>query len=369
MTKKKIAHLQVLPIMSGVQKISLEIFRHLDRDKYDIYLICAPASIEYGGSLIEEAEKLGVYVITVPSLKRSIGWHDFATFKNLIRIFKKEQFDIIHTHSSKTGFLGRIAAKIAGCPYIIHTVHGIAFHKHQNIIKQLLFFKLELLSGLCTDKIVSVNQYYRRYFRGIFASKFMTIYNAIDYSKIDLKHDKKDGVVRVLFVGRLDKQKNPFGFIKAAEILLKENREMEFYLAGTGEYYDEIKEYLNRKKLQEKIHLLGWVEDINIWLSRCDIFCSSSIYEAFGLVFCEAGFAKLPTVAIAVEGVPEVVLHNKTGFLVPVNNEEKMAQRIAQLADNESLRLEFGEAAHKWVTEKFKYENFIQQYLRLYEQL
>lgn len=357
----------MLPILSGVQKITLQIFQGLDLDRYDPYLVCAPPTEEYGGSLITEVEKIGVKVITVKSLKRKIGLHDISTFKELLNIFKNNRFDIIHTHSSKTGLLGRFAAKITGCPKIIHTMHGISFHRHQNIFLRLFYYKLEILAGFVTDKLVSVNKYYLHYFDWIFKNKLETIYNAMDYTELKSKEKRDDDRVKLVFVGRLDRQKNPFCFIKAVELALDKNNNIEVCIAGKGEYFNQIKEYLEKKKLTTTIKLLGWVDDIPQLLATSDILCSSSIYEAFGLVFCEAAFTGLPVIATAVEGVPEVVIHNKTGFLVPCNNEKEMSKRILQLASNKALRTTMGNDAKEWVQKKFDLKSFHASYKRLYE--
>lgn len=121
--KIKIVHVQLLPLLSGVQRVSLQEFLLLNSDRYEKILICKEP-----GDLTKESEKVGVKCFYVPSLVRNISpFKDFKSFINLLSLFKYIKADIVHTHSAKTGVLGRIAAKLAGVPIVIHTVHGFSF--------------------------------------------------------------------------------------------------------------------------------------------------------------------------------------------------------------------------------------------------
>ena len=370
MEKIKLVHVQVLPILTGAQKISLNIFRNLDPERYDMYLICAPESLEYeynNNSLIIEAKKLSVTVIILQSLKREIGLHDFKTFCHLIKIFKKHRFDVIHTHTSKTGFLGRIAAKLTGCKKVIHTVHGISFHKFEKIHKRYFYIFLEIIAGLFCDKFILVNRYYKRKFWFIPKRKIMTIYNGIDFSELRQKIERSDDITRLIFIGRLDKQKSPLDFVKAVEIVIKSYENVEANIVGTGEYYSELMRYIRDNNLLKKVKLLGWRTDVPELLAKSDILCTTSIYEAFGLVFCEAGYTGLPSVATNVEGIPEVVVNNKTGILVPPKQPILFAEAIIKLIKNRKLAYEMGKSAKIYVYRNFGLSNMIERYKELYE--
>ena len=141
----KIAHVQVIPQLSGAQQISLDLLSSLNYENNDLYMICGEIK-EVNSDFLEKFNSIGVTIIEVPNLKRELGKHDFFAFIELYRIFKKFNFDIIHTNSTKPAILARIAARMSGCKKIIHTVHGIAFHKHIPILKRILYYFAELFS-------------------------------------------------------------------------------------------------------------------------------------------------------------------------------------------------------------------------------
>ena len=180
--RTKIIHLQVIPKLSGVQKESLEIMKHLPDDRYDKYVLFGE-STAFGDkqACIEQFERAGVNVIIFPLMKREISLNDLKALIALYHLFKKEHFDIVHTNSTKPGFVGRIAAKLAKVPYVIHTVHGLAFHRGLKFYVWIFYWACEMVASLFCDKIVLVNHYYERYFR-MFKHKVEVIYNGIDYS-------------------------------------------------------------------------------------------------------------------------------------------------------------------------------------------
>ncbi|MDR0551879.1 MAG: glycosyltransferase [Spirochaetaceae bacterium] len=182
-TRRKILHIQVLPKLSGVQRISLEIFKSLSNEEYDKYILFSGDAAD--GSLtincVEEFEKAGAKVLFSKNMCREIGFKDIAAFIEIYKLCKKERFDIVHTHSTKPGIIGRIAATLAHVPLVIHTVHGLAFHNYIKFPKWQFYWICEMFASFFCAKIVLVNHYYSRYFK-FFKSKLMTIYNGVDFS-------------------------------------------------------------------------------------------------------------------------------------------------------------------------------------------
>ncbi len=367
MKKIKLLHIQVLPILSGVQKVSLNILRNLDSAKYEMSLICASDTSGQEKSLITEAQKIGVKVKILQSLKREIGLYDIKTFWKIYEFCKKEKFDIIHTHSSKTGFLGRIAGKLSGCRNVVHTVHGVPFHKYVTPARRFFYFILEVFSTLFCNKLVIVNKFYKRYFWFLHSQKLLTIYNGIDFKRLKPKKEKNDEIRKIIFVGRLGKQKSPMTFLKAIKILLETEKNVIVSIVGDGEFYFKIKTYITENHLENNVRLLGWRDDVPELLAEHDIFCATSIYEPFGLVFCEAGFTGLPVVATNVDGVPEVVINHKTGLLVPPARPELTAEAIQWLLKNKDKAELMGKNAIKWISDNFSSEKMVDSYKKIYE--
>ncbi len=283
------------------------------------------------------------------------------------KVFKKYDFDIIHTHTSKSGFLGRIAGKLSGCRKVIHTVHGIAFHQHEVPLKRVFYILLEMVAGLFNDKMVLVNKFYRSKFWFIPARKIMTIYNSIDYSELQPKKRRSDGIIKFISVGRLDRQKSPMDLLAAMRILCTKRQDINLSIVGDGEYYKRMESYITENDMQDKVQLMGWQNNVPQLLSEHDIFVNSPIYEAFGLVFCEAGYTGLPVISTNVEGIPEVVEQGETGILVPPQDPEALAEAMLYLAENKDVATRMGEKARQIIRKKFDLSVFIKEYTKLYE--
>ena len=174
-------------------------------------------------------------------------------------------------------------------------------------------------------------------------------------------------MIKFLFVGRLDSQKNPLMLLNVAYNVIKKYSDTVFTIVGGGEKYDECVIFLKDKGLQDNVHLMGWQNDVSSFYKDCDIFIMTSIYEAFGLVFLEAGYNRLPTIATNVEGIPEVVLHGKTGLLSDANDIDAMTQNAFFLMEHPDIRLTMGNNAYDYVTKNFSSEIMVKKYRDLYE--
>lgn len=182
---KKILHILVQPKLAGSQKVSLEILRSLPKDKYDKYVLFSDS--ENCGDkqeCIRRFEETGAKVILSQHLRREICKEDIKAFKEIYKIIKQERFDIVHTNSTKPGIIGRIAATLAGVPFVVHTVHGLAFYHGLSKPKWIFYWCCEMFASFFCDRIVLVNNYYSRYFK-MFRNKLTVIYNGIDFKELE----------------------------------------------------------------------------------------------------------------------------------------------------------------------------------------
>ena len=139
----RLIHLQLLPLITGVQKVTLDEFRLLNRSKFEPALFCKES-----GALSGAVQQLGLSTYFISSLVRPISpIRDFSALVKLISIMRQLAPDIIHTHSSKTGILGRIAGRLSGVPVVMHTVHGFSFPYASSRIVRLIYFLMEYFSG------------------------------------------------------------------------------------------------------------------------------------------------------------------------------------------------------------------------------
>ena len=366
----KILHIQVLPKLSGVQKVSLEIFKKLNNEKYDKYILFSD-SIGYDrAECIKEFEATGAKVLFSKHLKREIGISDFPALFELYKLCKREKFDIVHTNSTKPGIIGRIAAFVAGVPLVVHTVHGLSFHKFVKFPIWQFYWACEMIASCFCHKIIIVNKYYLKYFKW-FKNKTCTIYNGVDYSKFPTSningYVEKHGRVNVLFVGRLDKPKNPLLLLEAARRLRITHPNVHFRLVGDGEYMEQCRRFISDNQLHDYVSLEGWRTNVYNYYQQSDIFAVPSIYEAFGIMFLEAGYYKLPVCSTTAEGIPEVVINNLTGVLCEPNDVDAFTKNLTLLIDNAELRKQMGENGHTRVTECFNSSIMVSEYLKIYK--
>lgn len=367
---KKILHIQVLPQMSGVQRISLDLLKSLPQDEFEKHILFGT---EIEGEKRQECQRLfeaaGVKVIYLDCLKRSIGLSDLPAAVAIYKLCKKERYDIVHTHSTKPGIIGRIAATLARVPFVIHTVHGLAFHDYVKFPMWQFYWACEMFASLFCDRIILVNQYYKKYFKW-FKRKTSTIYNGVDFSQYSVANSPSDRTsnesIKILSVGRLDKPKDPLTLLKAAQIVIRKIPSTRFTIVGNGELYESCKQYVFANGMQDSVDLVGWRNDVNTFYGSHDIFVLTSIYESFGLIFVEAGYHYLPTVATRVEGIPEVVRDGETGLLASARDVEGIAQHLIRLIDDACLRQEMGLKAHRWVLDHFSMQRMVNQYLEVY---
>jgi glycosyltransferase involved in cell wall biosynthesis len=367
--KKKILHIQLLPLLSGVQNVMLHILQGLDPSEFEIYAACRP-----GGPLVEEIRKRGYTFLPLPHFKREISVFDFAVFMHLIFLCRKHSFDIVHTHSSKPGLLGRIAAKIAGVPLVVHTGHGAPFHENQPPAVQKLYMKLERFGAQFNDWMIFVNNYHRNYYiehRLIPAAKTVTIYNAINPELLDAierktSHRKLVGeAVNIGSILRFSEQKNIVMTISAAISICQNRQDVQFTFIGDGEYFEICRKMVSGAGLQERILLPGWCHDTPGRLAKFDVFMLYSNYEGLPMSIIEAMFAGLPILASDIPANAELV-DDSNGWLAHAYNRQALETALNKIIDARDSYVQKGLAGKKKAKELCSYENFIREHLRIY---
>ncbi len=365
--KIKILHIQVIPKLSGAQKISLSIFSSLPDTKYDKYVLFSKDNdIGSNQKCIDAFEAVGCKVILSSKLRREICFKDFGALREIYKLCKAEKFDIVHTHSTKPGIVGRIAARLAGVPRVIHTVHGLAFHKFIRFPKWQFYWACEMFASLFSHRIIMVNTFYAKYFKW-FRKKTTTICNGLDIDTARTTTCNRGDSIKILFVGRLDRQKNPLTILEVAKRVCAKHPNTTFTLVGDGEMFDNCIEFISNNGLGEKVKLLGWQNNVSQYYSTHDIFFAPSIYESFGLMFLEAMQHNLPCVASNVEGIPEVVLDTETGLLSNPTDVEMFTENISRLINDKSLREKMGKKGCDRAITQFSTTRMTNQYIKEYE--
>ncbi|WP_318836362.1 glycosyltransferase family 4 protein [Providencia sp. PROV280] len=377
---KKIAHVQLLPLLSGAQRVSLDELQRLPNDKFDKYLICCQI-----GPLTIEAEKLGIKCIIIDSLTREISpIKDLKSLIHLIKIIKNYRFDIIHTHSSKTGVIGRLAGFISKTPLIIHTVHGYSFPAAKNKIQYIIYYIMERIGSMCGNKLICLHETDKEIAIQKLKVKSNDIYiipNGVDVKKYtppsienkqlyrkSLNLSKDDIVIGM--TGRLWLQKKPIFLLENMLPLLIENKNIKILFVGDGELKKELEKLISIYDLSKQVYLLGWRNDIDRILQSIDIFTLPSKWEGMPLAILEAQSSGLPCIVSNITGNNNLVSNNIDGFIFNLEpNSEEFRDKIKKLIYNKELRMKLGIKSREKVILHHSIEQRIQKIEMIYDEL
>lgn len=373
---KKIVHLQLLPLLSGVQRVCLDELERLESSEFDRYLICSAP-----GPLTFEAERLGIKCLYVSSLKRDISIkYDILALFSLFSLFRKYKFDIVHTHSSKTGVLGRIAAFFSRVPKIVHTVHGFSFPAAKNRADKLIYLFMEWIGTRCGDILICLHNLdmdiaIRKL--GAKKDKLIVLPNGVDIEKFkppiaSEKFSAKselslppDSVV-VGMIGRLWKQKNPMALLKSAIDIMQIRQSVHFVFVGDGEMMPDIKNQVSEFGYEDRIHMLGWKANISDILHGFDIFVLPSLWEGMPLAILEAQASGLPCVVSDIPGNNHLVSHGEDGLLFSLSKETDLTEQLLKLIDDSELRNQFGVFSRTKVVQGYNISKRIESLKSIY---
>jgi glycosyltransferase involved in cell wall biosynthesis len=324
-------------------------------------LICGP---ETGpeGSLFEEAGKLGVQPQVLPDLVREIRpARDLRAFVELRRRFREADgspaFDIVHTHSSKAGILGRLAARWAGIPIVVHTVHGWGFGDHQPAPVRRFYVELERFCARRTDALITVAtqdrdaglaagigtpERYHLIRSGIELERFGRLAGCAAREALRESFGIPREALVVGNVGRLSEQKAPLDLLRTFAEVLRGRPESWLILVGDGPLRPEVERAALRLGVQGRTILAGLRRDVPEILSTFDVFVSSARWEGLPRTLPQAMAAGLPVVATEVGGVGDAIRDGENGFLVPPGNPGALAQCVLRLLEAPALRERMG---------------------------
>ena len=286
MNKIKVAVIITKLELGGAQKVAISICEKLDKTKFETVLICGC------GGILDEETKNKIRVIFVKDLIREINpIKDLKALFSIYKILKKEKPVIVHTHSSKAGIIGRLAAKLCGIKNIIHTIHGFSFNDTQGFLKKNLFMFLEkvgakisrYLSPVSTENIIKglnnhigkKEQYH--YIRlGVDIDNFKK-FNGIPSLKKELNLNEQD--ILVTTIGPFKPQKNLPDFIKIAKSISEKDKRFKFVIVGDGTLRPQFENLIEEYNISNNIFLIGWRRDISNILNSSDIFVMTSLWE------------------------------------------------------------------------------------------
>ncbi len=372
-------------ILGGAQENTLATVRILsEKDDYDVTLVTGPP-IGPEGSLMAEAEKTKAKIILIPEMRREINpVLDAVSFVKLYFLMLKDKYDIVHTHSSKAGILGRIAAKLAGVKAIVHTIHGLPFHPYQSRFLNLTYTALEKLAALTTDRIITVcdamgEKAVRARVAG--TNKFETIYSGMNLQPFlrtgngspakrrELGIEENEIVVGK--IGRLFPLKGHKYLIESAPAVVKAFPNVRFLLIGDGILKEELKSEVKRLGLETHFIFSGLAkrEEIPELISVMDILVHTSVREGLARVLPQALACGKPAISFDIDGAREVVIPGKTGFLVSPEDTSALSKTIIDALSDTAKLKEMGQTGRSLVTPAFSAETMVDKIDALYRQL
>lgn len=301
---------------------------------------------------------------------------DLKAFISLVSEIRDFKPHVIHTHTAKAGFLGRIASIISLQPSIrVHTFHGHLLNGYFGPFKRTLVVIAEKSLAFFTDELLAVGDKVRQDLlnAGIGSkNKFGLMPPGLGIGSLSPKEDSQkvlglpSGRLQCAFIGRVTQIKRPDRFLDVVNEIKKRGIELDFFIAGDGELLEICRERIKKERLP--VTILGWQSDIERVLSAADIVVLTSDNEGTPLSLIQAGMAGLPVVTTNVGSVPEVVLDGLTGIVTRLDVQE-ISKALEKLVNNKVLRANLGAAAQKFTMSNFGVERLVHDHEELYKKL
>lgn len=336
------------------------------------------------GSLVESACARGASLDIVPemSAQAGVGLRDLKALFKLHRLMQRERPHIVHTHTAKSGFLGRIAARLAGVPIVVHTFHGHILNGYFGPARSVLLRRMEWMLARLSDRLVAVSERVRQELvaYGIAPlSKIVVIPVGLDLGPF-IEMQRRRGEFRrelglaggdqlIGIIGRLFPIKNHKLFLEAAARIAAAKSSSRFVIVGDGPLRPQLERQAGELGLGDRVIFTGWRLDLPPVYSDLDVLVVSSINEGTPVVAIEAMAAGCPVVATRVGGIPDVLQDGETGLTIPSGDARALAGAVVRLLEDPQLALTISRNAKITAVERFAASRLISDIERLYEQL
>jgi glycosyltransferase involved in cell wall biosynthesis len=377
----KVCHVITRMILGGAQENTILTCEGLHARGHQVTLITGPA-LGPEGQLMTRARAGGYRVIEIADLRREIHpLRDRRSYRELLRCLGELRPDIMHSHSSKAGVLARKAAGRIGGMKIVHTVHGLPFHRYLPWWRNWLYVALERRAARRSDAIISVADAMTRQALAVGvgrAEQYTTIYSGIEIEPYLTQPPAAEtfrdslnlpaGAILVTQVSRLAELKGHRYIVKAAERM--DDRRVHFCFVGDGKWRWRIEADIERRGLTDRFHLTGLLppEDIPAVMHASDVVVHCSLREGLARALPQAMLAGRPVVSFDVDGAADVV-DESTGILLPPKDAKALADAIDTLVGSSELRRCLGAAGRERCREIFPHHRMVEQIEKLYRSL
>lgn len=356
-------------------------------------LLVGGMKCEEEGSSLHILDSLGIKPIIIPEMKREISpKDDYVAYQKIVEIIKDFQPDIVHTHASKAGFLGRLAAYNCGVENIYHTFHGHVFHSYFGTFKTLFYKNIERYMAKKSTKIIAISEQQKKElveFHKICSSEKVEIVplgfdldkfqEEKDFKRIDFrkKYNLKEDDVAIGIVGRLVPIKNHFFFLNSInEVLKKSDKNVKAFIIGDGEEKENITNYCKSLGLKtttqndsQKADIIftSWITNIDWANAGLDVIALTSFNEGTPVSLIEAQASEKSVVSLEIGGIGDIVNNNISGFLSKIENPKKFKENLLKLVEDKKLRVKMGLAGKEFVFKRFHYNRLVKDIEELYQ--
>ncbi len=355
-SKKRIVVIHIITRLAigGAQENTLLTVLNLNKNFFSPLLVSGEELTEEG-NLLDWVRKENMNYHVNNFLVRSISpVKDLLCLITLTKFLRQHKASVVHTHSSKAGIIGRIAALFAGSRIIVHTVHGWNFCQRTRKWEIMLSIFLERLTAKFTDKLICVSK--QDVLKGLQhnigdKNKYTVIRSGFNIARFKNSKVDKDTVKKkfglplnkkiVGSVGRLSYPKDPETIVNIASLISKKRGDVIFVLVGDGDLRCKVEKLIMKSGLKERVYLLGAHKDVENIFPIFDVFLLASLSEGLPRVIPQAMVSGIPVVSTAVGGVVDIIVHNKNGFLSKTKDAMSMADYIRKLLDNKKLCKKF----------------------------
>ena len=381
----RVVHVITRLILGGAQENTLLTVEGLQRmPEYEVTLVSGPA-LGPEGELVERARRNKVNLILIPQMQRAIHpVRDAVTLAKLVRLYRRLNPHIVHTHSSKAGILGRAAARIAGVPIIIHTIHGLPFHPYESGLNNRLYRRLERWAARWSDKIITVADAMRD--QAVAAGvagpeKFVTIHSGMEVETFLDADRHREATRRALGIAndeivigkiaRLFELKGHEYIIAAAPRILRDFPKVRFLFVGDGILRAKLQEQAAQAGVADRILFAGLVDPSRIpaMLGAMDLVVHASLREGLARVLPQALLAARPVVSYDIDGAREVVLDGVTGGLVRPQAVDELAEAVLKMLRDPARARAMAMKGRELFTAQFRAETMVKRTSDLYQDL
>lgn len=340
--EEKIKILHVAQAAGGVDRYIRMLLKYLDKEKFENILVCSQDfnREDYDG-LVDSFEQI--------EMNRAIGVSDLNSIKEVRRLKKKYNPDIVYAHSSKAGAIARVA-DIGLKNHCVYNPHGWAFNMRCSDKKRAMYTAIEKMAAPFCEKIICISDAEKQSAlekKICREDKLQVIFNGVD---IEAYESGEHGTVKrsslgipedayvVGMVGRISPQKAPDVFVKMAKLVKDEIPNAHFVIVGSGNQEAEIRKYAEENKFADSLHITGWVDDPMSYVELFDVACLLSRWEGFGLALPEYMMAGKPIVASRVDAIPNIIRNGENGLLVEVDDATGASEAVLQIYQDRSLK-------------------------------